>query len=75
MARRFITILLFLTLLACGVRAIAQAAGCEPVKPGTAMSLTLGQSMVPLYGPWKFHVGDSPVEAGTNQPLWADAGV
>ncbi len=27
--------------------------------------------MVPLYGPWKFHVGDSPVEPGTGKPLWA----
>ena len=74
MARRFTTILVFLTLLACGIRATAQAAGresAEPVNPGTAMPLTLGQSMVPLYGPWKFQVGDSPVEPGTNQPLWA----
>lgn len=69
MARRFITILLFLTLLACGISARAQVAGREPAEPGNegaAMSLTLGQSMVPLYGPWKFHVGDSPVEPGTN---------
>jgi hypothetical protein len=74
MPRRFTTILLLLTLLACGVGEMAHAAGREPAEPGnqgTAVSLTLGQSMVPLYGPWKFHVGDSPVEPGTNQPLWA----
>ena len=74
MAQRFTNILLFLTFLACGVIAMAQAAGREPAEPGNpdaAISLTLGQSMVPLYGPWKFHVGDSPVEPGTNQPLWA----
>jgi hypothetical protein len=35
------------------------------------MSFTLGQSMVPLYGPWKFQVGDSPIDPATNQPLWA----
>jgi hypothetical protein len=27
--------------------------------------------MVPLYGPWKFQVGDSPIDPVTNQPMWA----
>ncbi len=71
MVRRFATILVSFALLACGVRTMAQAAGGEPAKPGAATSITLGQSMVPLYGPWKFHVGDSPVDPGTNRPLWA----
>jgi hypothetical protein len=31
----------------------------------------LGHSMVPLYGPWKFQVGDSPLDAATSQPQWA----
>ncbi len=34
--------------------------------------LTLGQSMLPLYGPWKFHIGDSPIDP-TGQPVWAQA--
>jgi serine phosphatase RsbU (regulator of sigma subunit) len=34
--------------------------------------VTLGQSAVPLYGPWKFTVGDSPIVPQTGQPLWAE---
>ena len=39
--------------------------------------VTLGQSAVPLYGPWKFHIGDSPIDPNatkTGQPLWAEPG-
>ena len=34
--------------------------------------VTLGQSSVPLYGPWKFTVGDSPINPKTGQPLWIE---
>lgn len=34
--------------------------------------LQLGQSAVPLYGPWKFSIGDSPIDASTGHALWAD---
>jgi hypothetical protein len=34
--------------------------------------ITLGQSAVALYGPWKFTVGDSPIDPRTGQPLWAE---
>ena len=34
--------------------------------------VTLGQSAVPLYGPWKFTIGDSPIDPKTGQPLWAE---
>jgi hypothetical protein len=30
--------------------------------PDTAEQVALGQSAVPLYGPWKFTVGDSPTD-------------
>jgi hypothetical protein len=33
--------------------------------------VTLGQSVVPLYGPWKFTIGDSPIDPVTRAPLWA----
>ncbi len=33
--------------------------------------VTLGQSVVPLYGPWKFTVGDSPIDPVTHALLWA----
>jgi sulfur transfer complex TusBCD TusB component (DsrH family) len=36
--------------------------------------VTLGPSMVPLYGPWKFSVGDSPLDPATGAPLWAQPG-
>jgi len=31
----------------------------------------LGQSSVALNGPWKFTIGDSPVDTQTGKPLWA----
>jgi hypothetical protein len=38
------------------------------------VDITLGQSVVPLYGPWKYTVGDSPVDPITHAPLWAEPG-
>jgi Stage II sporulation protein E (SpoIIE) len=74
MARQFTTLLLLLAALACGTRATAQPVQPELVKPGMAVSLSLGNSMLPLEGPWKFHVGDSPIDPATSQPLWAQPG-
>ncbi|MGB6193555.1 MAG: PP2C family protein-serine/threonine phosphatase, partial [Terracidiphilus sp.] len=56
--------------------AAAQAA--TPVQgstaaPAEAVNVTLGQSAVSLYGPWKFTIGDSPTDAATGKPLWAEA--
>jgi serine phosphatase RsbU (regulator of sigma subunit) len=34
--------------------------------------ITLGQSIVPLNGPYKFTVGDSPIDPATHQPLWSE---
>src|SRR3569833_585936 len=34
--------------------------------------ISLGDSVVPLYGPWKFTIGDSPIDHATGKPLWAD---
>jgi Stage II sporulation protein E (SpoIIE) len=73
MARRF-TAFVFLVLLAHSGAATAQSALIKPSEFGHGDASTpviLGQSMVPLYGPWKFHIGDSPIQPGTNQPLWA----
>jgi hypothetical protein len=30
--------------------------------------------VIPLYGPWTFSVGDSPLDPITHQPLWAEPG-
>ena len=43
-----------------------------PSQPDRTAHITLGQSAVPLYGPWKFTVGDSPIDPRTGQPLWAE---
>jgi hypothetical protein len=63
---RFRTLLPLLTCLALVSFAQAQD------KPEQATAhVTLGRSVVPLYGPWKFTVGDSPIDPATNTPLWA----
>ena len=36
------------------------------------VSVTLGQSVVALTGPWRFTVGDSPIDLKTGKPLWAE---
>ncbi|HET8638228.1 MAG TPA: SpoIIE family protein phosphatase [Acidobacteriaceae bacterium] len=37
-----------------------------PAQSAPATTVTLGQSLVPLNGPWKFHIGDNPQWAGPN---------
>jgi hypothetical protein len=37
------------------------------------LQINLGHSSLPLYGPWKFTVGDSPIDLTTGQPLWAES--
>lgn len=59
--------------------AIAGAKMGHPVVAADAAAdgvehVTLGQSVVPLYGPWRFSVGDSPIDPVTKQPLWAEPG-
>ncbi|UWZ82253.1 PP2C family protein-serine/threonine phosphatase [Occallatibacter riparius] len=48
------------------VSALPSAQTPEPLQ------IILGQAAVPLYGPWKFTVGDSPVDPKTGNPLWAE---
>ena len=43
-----------------------------PTQAGPIERITLGQSAVPLYGPWKFQVGDSPVDPMNHSPLWSE---
>jgi hypothetical protein len=44
----------------------------EPLSDPNAVDIALGPSAVSLYGPWKFAVGDSPIDAKTGKPLWAE---
>lgn len=43
-----------------------------PVTPATE-ELRIGDSVLPLNGPWKFQIGDSPIDPVTNKPVWAEA--
>jgi Stage II sporulation protein E (SpoIIE) len=61
-----------LTLLTCLVLVSLSHAQVRPGREGT--QVTLGPSVVPLYGPWKFAVGDSPLDPATHAPLWAQPG-
>jgi hypothetical protein len=58
----------------CGTLAAAQPAlqSALPAQSQSTAHVALGQSAVPLYGPWKFTVGDSPIDAKTGKPLWAE---
>ena len=57
--------------LAQTAAATAAEAAPEVVAPG---QIVFGGSDMPLYGPWKFHVGDSPLDPLTHAPLWAQPG-
>jgi hypothetical protein len=80
MARRTFFSLLLTTFCAGSVAAAAQTTGAsmaqfaQPLRSADSTAhVTLGRAVVPLYGPWKFSVGDSPIDGKTGQPLWAEA--
>jgi hypothetical protein len=50
---------------------VASFAGAQVLPAQDTIRVTLGPSVVPLYGPWKFSVGDSPLDPVTGAPLWA----
>jgi hypothetical protein len=43
-----------------------------PNGEGDAVLVSLGRATLPLYGPWKFHIGDSPIDPKTGKPLWVE---
>jgi len=65
-ALSFLTIGIFV----CGTLAMAQPTPRSASLPQARV--TLGDSAVPLYGPWKFTVGDAPIDPKTGKPLWAE---
>jgi len=75
-ANRLRVPLLILLWLGIGAWTQTQSAAAQPAlaRTGGAARISLGQSAVPLYGPWKFTVGDSPVDPLTREPLWAQPG-
>jgi hypothetical protein len=72
MARRIFFFLFFsLSAWFAGSTQAAAQPALKAQASGTA-HVTLGQSAVPLYGPWKFTAGDSPLDGKTGKPLWAE---
>jgi hypothetical protein len=75
MTRRFRHSGLMIFWLGFGVWARSAPAPALPdAAAHSIVQISLGQAAVPLYGPWKFKVGDSPVDAVTRAPLWAQPG-
>ncbi len=68
-----------LALLLVCAPAIAGAASKMPSRKAPPVSsaseaIHLGDSLEPLNGPWRFQVGDSPIDPATGQPIWAQPG-
>ncbi len=64
-------------MVALGQAALSpRSAPAQPAAPAAAphiaAPISFGQSVVPLYGPWKFQIGDSPVDPVTHAPLWSE---
>ena len=70
MSQGYRSSLLLLMLVVSG-SAPASPARTAPAPAPPVERITIGHSAVPLYGPWKFHLGDSPLDLVTNAPLWA----
>src|ERR1700691_2434872 len=50
-----------------------RSAPSQPAAPAPiAAPITFGQSLVPLNGPWKFQIGDSPVDPEKHALLWSE---
>lgn len=45
-----------------------------PTRVQAGTPIRFGQATVRLDGPWKFRTGDSPVDAATGEPVWAEPG-
>jgi Stage II sporulation protein E (SpoIIE) len=66
----FSTLLWLLALFSAGA-GLPRAA---PAQTGPIEHITIGDSTAPLNGPWKFHVGDSPIDPINHSPLWSEPG-
>jgi Stage II sporulation protein E (SpoIIE) len=77
MSLRFRPFHAFAVLLVFGTPAMeepAQPRQAATARSRDAISVSIGQSVVPLNGAWKFRVGDSPVDSSRHRPLWAEPG-
>jgi hypothetical protein len=58
----------------CSLLLFSAALNAQTSAQPATVQITLGQAAVALNGPWKFTVGDSPVDPKTGSPLWAQPG-
>jgi hypothetical protein len=72
MERRLRFFVLLPAILVCNLVLSAQTATSAAALTESAVPVAVGQSVVPLYGPWRFQTGDSPIDAKTGEPLWAE---
>ncbi|HTV09381.1 MAG TPA: SpoIIE family protein phosphatase [Candidatus Aquilonibacter sp.] len=72
MERRLRCLVLLQTILSCNLLSHAQTATQPPAPTDSSAALDVGRSVFPLYGPWRFHTGDSPIDAKTGEPQWAE---
>jgi Stage II sporulation protein E (SpoIIE) len=73
-SRRWSSLLLSALAISLAATAFPQALVSVHPDADSITHLRLGQSAFPLNGPWKFTVGDSPIDPKTGQPLWAEPG-
>jgi hypothetical protein len=64
------TLLLILAMCVLGFPAPFQPAAYG--QSANTVEIGFGQSVIALNGPWKFQIGDSPVDPLTHSPQWAD---
>ena len=72
--RRFLLAFLYLGLTfvaSAQTTSASHASVTPPVSAPAATVIHLGDSVVALNGPWKFSIGDSPVDPDSKTPLWA----
>ena len=69
---RLVLPLLLLPLFVAWATAQPAASKTVPTENQAGEQVRLGESLAPLYGPWKFMVGDSPVDPATKAPVWAE---
>ncbi|HEV2577998.1 MAG TPA: SpoIIE family protein phosphatase [Acidobacteriaceae bacterium] len=54
----------------CGLLIVLSLVGVKPALSQTPAQI--GNPTITLTGPWKFQIGDSPLDPVTHKPLWAD---
>lgn len=74
MARFLRSAFLFLVWLTWSLPAPAVQTPATPANAGSEAPLSLGSCTIALNGPWKFQIGDSPIDSVTHERLWAEPG-